>query len=443
MRYNAVNAIFALLAIIVPSKMIGSPAYAQAPVQYLQPGPMPPLVPVDPSMSAGTYGAPAPAPVPPSGAYLGGSIQPFDPYALPGNMPSTSPYGTFPPPFSSGSPTVSTPPPSVWTGQPPPTYPGATTFQPGAPYGTPTAPPPVVPGQPSPYATAPTWPDGNPGLYANTNPTAAAPPPYQRLFQDTGLRSTYIYGKQKNDLALTEAGASTTMYFANFLGIQNGLRVRPGFEFHWTSGPSAPATSDVPARLYSGYLDFALTPQITPQFSTELTARFGIFSDFQNFNEDSLRLQASALGIVQTSQTCAMKFGVAYINRVDLKLLPAFGVLWTPNPQTRWDLFFPAPKLANYWTTTGNKQVWWYLAAEYGGGSWSIEREEEPEIGTDERIDINDLRVMVGVECWSLNRMYSFFEAGYVFSREVVYYRVPSDTLGINDSFMLRGGVSW
>ena len=50
---------------------------------------------------------------------------------------------------------------------------------------------------------------------------------------------------------------------------------------------------------------------------------------------------------------------------------------------------------------------------------------------------------MVGVECWSLNRMYSFFEAGYVFSREVVYYRVPSDTLGINDSFMLRGGVSW
>lgn len=418
--------------------MIGSPAYAQAPVPYQQPGQLPPMVPVDPGMSTGAYGAP------PSGAYLGSTIQPFDPYALPGNMPPTSPYGTFPPPFPSAGSTVSTPPPSVWSGQPPPGYGGVSPgFQPGAPYGTPT-PPSMTPGyQVSPYATAPTWPDGNPGLYANTSPTAAAPPPYQRLFQDTGLRSSYIYGKHKDDLAMTEAEASTTLYFANFLGIQNGLRVRPGFEFLWTSGPSAPATSDVPARLYSGYLDFALNPQFTPQFSAELTARVGVFSDFQSFNDDSLRIQASALGIAQTSPTCALKFGVAYIDRVDLQLLPAFGILWTPNPQTRWDIFFPAPKLSNYWTTMGNKQVWWYLSAEYGGGSWSIEREEEPEIGANERIDINDIRVIAGVECWSLNRTYGFFEVGYVFSREVVYYRVPGDTLGINDSFMLRGGISW
>ena len=123
---------------------------------------------------------------------------------------------------------------------------------------------------------------------------------YQRLFQDTGLRGTYLYGKDKDDLAMTEAEASTTAYFANFLGIPNGLRVTPGFAFHWTDGPAAPETSDVPSRLYSGYLDFGLEPQFTPNFGAELSARVGIFTDFQSFNSDSIRLLGTGVGVYQS-----------------------------------------------------------------------------------------------------------------------------------------------
>jgi hypothetical protein len=256
------------------------------------------------------------------------------------------------------------------------------------------------------------------------------------------LRSTYIYGDSDdpNDLSLTEAEASTTAYFANFLGIQNGLRVTPGFVFHWTGGPQTPA---VPARLYSAYLDFGLQPEFTPTFSAELSARVGVYSDFQKVNSESIRLLATGVGVIKLSPETSLKLGVAYIDRVKIKLLPAAGFLWEPNPQTRWDIFFPAPKLSNYWTTFGNRQVWWYLGGEYGGGSWTIEREQAPSPGAADRLDINDIRAYVGLEWWELNRFYGFAELGYVFERELVYYRVPGDSTSVDNSFMVRGGISW
>ena len=174
-----------------------------------------------------------------------------------------------------------------------------------------------------------------------------------------------------------------------------------------------------------------------------MTARVGVYSDFETFTSRSIRFLGTGVGVIRLNDQSALKLGVAYIDRVDLKLLPAFGVLWEPNPQTRWDIFFPAPKIANYWTTVGNKQVWWYVGGEYGGGSWTIDREEEPMEGIRERMDINDIRIYAGLECWNLNRYYAFAEIGYVFNREIVFYRVPEDSMNVDDTVMVRGGISW
>jgi hypothetical protein len=217
----------------------------------------------------------------------------------------------------------------------------------------------------------------------------------------------------------------------------------PGFVFNWTSGPASPETADVPPRLYDAFLDFGLEPQFGPRFGAELHARIGVYSDFESVTTQSLRYIGTGVGIYRVTDQTSLKLGVAYIDRVDLKLFPAFGILWEPNPQTRWDIFFPAPKIANYWTTVGNKQIWWYLGAEYGGGSWTIDREEAPDAGASDRMDINDIRVFLGLETWNLNRYHAFTEIGYVFDREIVYYLVPSQSLKVDDTFMVRGGVSW
>lgn len=452
MRFIAVIAL--LFFLLTPAAIFGQ---ARSRIQFPQPlNTLPP-------QTGGFSAAPNPGAFGTTpGAFLGQSIQPFDPYALPGNLPPSTAI----PPAALGFPDFATTPPGFPSNTPiqqgfgpnwqPPGTSGVfppsfgnngsqPNFQPpdfGAPYGSPSprsrpmgAPPPAYQDpyyRGSPYASVPNY---------NHEIQPGNRPPFQRLFQDTGLRGTYLHGRRDDDLSLTEVEASTTAFLANFLGVPNGLRVTPGFAFHWTDGPQGIGYPDVPARLYSGYLDFGLEPRFNQQVSAELSARVGVYSDFQAFNEDSLRFLGTAVGVFQTTPTVALKLGVAYIDRVKIKLLPAAGILWTPNPQTRWDIFFPAPKLANYWTTIGNQQVWWYVGGEYGGGSWSVERENQPP--RTDRIDINDIRLYAGVEWWNVNRYYGFAEVGYVFDRELTFFRVPGDSIDLDDTFMVRAGISW
>src|SRR5690606_10458011 len=145
------------------------------------------------------------------------------------------------------------------------------------------------------------------------------------------------------------------------------------------------------------------------------------------------RVSGRGLGTYRLTPTLQAKFGVEYINRNDLKLLPAGGLLWTPNPQVRFDIYFPRPKLAMYVTTLGTTEVWAYLGGEYGGGAWTIERAE----GGNDRVDINDLRIFLGTEWMTGRSLKGFFEGGYVFEREVVYVNDPTDSFSPGSSFML------
>ena len=98
------------------------------------------------------------------------------------------------------------------------------------------------------------------------------------------------------------------------------------------------------------------------------------------------------------------------------------GLLWEPNNQTRFDFYFPTPKLSQYLTTLGNYDFWWYVGGEFGGGSWTIKRAD----GRNDRVDINDVRMTLGLEfggqaLLAEGRRLGFLELGYVFAREVRY----------------------
>jgi hypothetical protein len=120
--------------------------------------------------------------------------------------------------------------------------------------------------------------------------------------------------------------------------------------------------------------------------------------------------------------------------------------LWEPNDRTRFDIYFPKPKLASYLSTIGNNDYWWYVAGEYGGGSWTVKREIAP-ILTD-RYDQNDIRLIVGLEWgpaeWFRDgRRLGFVEAGWVTDREGIYYLRTQDNFSLRDSFMLRAGIGY
>ncbi len=233
---------------------------------------------------------------------------------------------------------------------------------------------------------------------------------------------------QDNALGVNDSDVSLLFQVPQFLGSTQPLYIAPSFSLHLWDGPKHPI-ADLPASAYSAFLDFGWETDPLRTFGTELGVRVGVFSDFDTFTGDSLRILGKALGRVRLTPNATARAGVFWIDRNRIKLVPAAGVLWVPNADTRFDLFFPEPKLSHYLATLGNTDTWWYATAYYGGGTWTIERKTTEE----DSVDLNDMRIVLGLE-WGRNEMLrqghrvAFFEGGYAFNRELIYRYRPKTT---------------
>ena len=386
---------------------------------------------------------------------LGNPI-PFDPYALPSGVPGTGapvlppltlpPGGTLPPTVVGPQyipPRIGLPPPG---GLPPlganqlPLPPAANT--------APVLPPTLGPSQPiAPAGPTAVFPNGL--NWGNFGQNGVGSGQYQRLIQETGFDYTYLFGESGRDLQIHEVDIHTTMVLQNFAHSPNGLRITPGFIFDFLDGPHIPdvipdpSGPDLPAQLYSAYLDAGWRPQLAPQFAADVSFRAGVYSDFNTVTWHSIRFTGHGLGVLQVTPTLAIKLGVEYLDRQRVKLLPAGGLLWTPNDKTIFDIYFPRPLLSQYWTAVGNADIWWHIGAEYGGGSWTIDRPDAPMVGVSERTDINDLRIFGGINWKGLNERTGYLEIGYVFDREIIFKVVPEESTNLDDTFMVGGGISF
>ncbi len=290
----------------------------------------------------------------------------------------------------------------------------------------------------SPYG--PTWnPQGSVAGAFNSAPA------FVRFFQGPRFRHAFIYGDNDADsLQINDSDLSLAFAVPNFLFSTQPLYILPSFSLHQWDGPNAPAAADLPSKAYSAFLESGWQSDPLRLLGAELGVRVGVFSDFNTFTSDSLRVMGRGLARVRITPTATLKGGVIYLDRNRVKLLPAGGILWQPNPGTRFDLFFPEPKLAHYLSTIGTYDSWWYVGGYYGGGAWTVERTN----GTKDSIDINDIRLLLGME-WGRNdqlrdgRRVGFVEVGYVFNRELLYKNTPADNLDLDDSFVIRAGIGY
>ncbi len=467
----------ALLALL-PASPLSAQSYpsvrgqAQSPVDIPQTNLTPVQQPFSPAPSvygtpaspygAAPYGAAPYTAAPPSGyavpAATGyqppptyGSTPTFDPYQTGPGMGSYQPAYTGPPPVPTlpGYPGgMAAPPPS--TQVPPPSFglgnPGFNTA-PGfsQPYGA------------SPF-TGPTTPSGYPStampfnaptsLYpggvvpSNWGPTVSIP---NALQAGRGPRVSYgyIYDSDSADsITMNEFDSGIGLGFPDFVRSGQPLVVSPGFGVTLLDGPNSSTGADLPGSLFSLYTDIEWQSDPNQMFSIDLGTRLGFYTDFDADFADSFRFMGHAIGNFRLSPFTTFKGGVMYLDRNEIDWLPAVGLIYTPSPVSRWEIFFPEPKWTHYCSTLGTSDLWFYVAGQYGGGNWNVERQ----FGGTEDVDLNDIRLLVGWE-WGRNDLLrngtrtGFFEFGYVFDREVIYRNNPQDNLFPTDTLMFRTGL--
>jgi hypothetical protein len=361
--------------------------------------------------------------------------------AAPSAAPATSaPTWTAPSTAAPATPpTFATPPPAA--ASPPAFDPYA------APLASP-APAPYSPYAPSPYAPAPYAPapyTTTPGaLYPEGIEAPQILPPGSsfgqplRFLQEARLRYTWLSPMGSNSLGVQDVDTSAS-FAVPFFKTVSPLVFTPGFTLHFFDGPQEPpAGSDLPPRTYDAFLDTAWYPTVTPWLSAQVGVRIGAYTDFDTFSTQSIRVMGRGLGVVSLTPRLQIAAGVVYIDRLLIKLFPAGGVVWIPNPDARYEFLFPNPKLAKRITTLGNTEIWLYGFGEYGGGSWTMKHSD----GASDQFDYNDIRFGAGLESFGYRGLHGLFEVAYVFNRQVLY-RSSDPEFFPSDTIMLRAGLSY
>lgn len=451
-----------LAAALLSIALIAAPASGQR-IEFTTPVTDPATAtPAQATMPATT---PAPATAVPSlGSPVTTTTPAWDPYAtqgLPpaGNLPpstAASPYVLPPGPTATPVPSLSTPSPSLATPSPslttPPSY-----ATPGPYYGTPYGVGPQY-ATPAPYAATPgavpqPYYPANPGSPGYLYPYGAPAPAcgcgcqplmgttFTRFLQEVRLDETFMYGEGPRRVESNDIETSAT-FALPVSWAREPFLITPGFGIHtWEQGVQ---TDELPNVTYDAFLDAAWNPQPWPLFGAELGVRIGVYSDFDTFTDNSIRIMGRALGVYNFSPTTQFKLGVVYLDRVQIKLLPAGGIFWTPDPDTRWEIFFPRPKYEHHFATTGTYQWWWYLVGEYGGGSWTFRR-VMPTGTVEDQFDYNDIRASLGIE-WVPERnvgLRGYFEVGFATDREIVYRYFPPSNIDLPNTFLIRGGIAF
>ena len=292
----------------------------------------------------------------------------------------------------------------------------------------------VPPPAPPPFTFTPPRLDDPDEWAPDPDDPLAPPPPLSAQFDYTAMPG----GNGRHALALQEMELTTTAALPFFMA---PMRISPRFAARAFGGPQTrldTGLADLPPEVYDLMLEFNWRPRLKEWLFLDLAIAPGIYSDFHEVNQSSYKWQGRALSIVAFSEKFQLVGGALYTNRNTTKLLPAGGFLWSPNPDTCFEIVFPQPKVAYRIYHSSSLQLWTYVANEFGGGAWTIQRAD----GVGHSVDYRDWRLLLGLEWKTSERLKGRVEVGYVHKRMLDYTSTTPD-FKADPTVLLRAGVSY
>jgi hypothetical protein len=227
-----------------------------------------------------------------------------------------------------------------------------------------------------------------------------------------------------------EVGVGTGIPLGSFDRI---LGVTPRFRIDWIDAASA---IDIPNQLYEFELQFFGRRPINDRLSLMAIVSPSVRSDLTT-SQDSFRL--FALGLLNwqcVPDRLMLSTGVVMLGRADLPVLPAVGVVWTPNRRTKLDLRFPLTKFSYRLAKNGGQsETWLYASGGIGGNTWAVTRNN----GQTDELSLRDYRLSVGLERLVNGGGGCFAELGIALGRRLEYERTDSE-IEFDDAALIRAG---
>jgi hypothetical protein len=285
------------------------------------------------------------------------------------------------------------------------------------------------------YGNAFYWMYGGPQYFS---PPPPGPPPAgakSGMLQRVTLGDTWLAsGDGRRDMGVNEFQLKATLALP-IAALDTPLILTPGFGANYFDGP---IVRDVPAHTFDTWLDVRWMRQISQSVGIDLGVTPGWYSDYEQSSSDAFRLGARAAAAITCSPTVTIVAGVAYLDRDDVSAVPIGGLIWTPTEEWRLELMAPRPKIARRIGYDCHTTHWLYLAGEFGGGAWAVERAS----GAEDILYYRDWRAVFGLERTSIGGLSGRIEAGYVFGREIEYESNHRDT-ELESTSMVRAEISY
>ncbi|MCC7083686.1 MAG: hypothetical protein IT427_01620 [Pirellulales bacterium] len=260
------------------------------------------------------------------------------------------------------------------------------------------------------------------------------PPGREGFFQRATFTTTYL--PRLDGTGVGFLGVDTNLIFGLPCPTRESpLLIRPGTEVNFVEASTA---FDLPSELYDNYMEFRWLSKITPRFGVDISVTPGWHSDYQNsIGADCYRTVAYGVGAWDWTPQLTLAAGIIYLDRDDVNLAPAGGIIWTPNDDTRFELISPRPRIARRFHAEPTFADWMYVAGEFGGGQWGIQQAG----GVNNVLTSSDWRLLLGIERKSNNLgLNGRIEIGYVFGR-VLRFRDNLPDQDLPDTMLARVGV--
>lgn len=229
--------------------------------------------------------------------------------------------------------------------------------------------------------------------------------------EDWRTEVTWLAGTD-DEIGIASARGSLGIGLAKIKGIV----LRPTGAAYWLSGP---VQTDLPSRVYDAELEATWMHRFNDRFRMHVSARGGIYSDFDTSDDidKALRVSGTGIGAFEINPDLQLVAGVAYFNLGSVWAWPVAGVVYQPSDQLRFELLFPEGRISAIVNENEFFTERAYLSARFFGRTWQVSRAN----GMRERVTYQDWRISAGHEIRYMYGISTFLEIGYAFNREVEY----------------------